>query len=575
MSISDVSLGLPSDIDADVGAINDGAETLDGICATMYGRSQDLDGQFNSSASEFSDLVAWDISSASAQELQSWWEAGRALTHGAAVLRLWGEDIGTYRETRADLEERFQTAKRNAQARVDNPIASAAASGRTGGLVEGIVDAAANNRAEREEQEVMALNGYACELLVEHTTAWDLLMDQADLAKKDLRNGPSEETMERLVESGHLSSNQLGFFPSDDVPLEEFIESAGPASVNTWWTSLDEEQQQEAMEDHPELLRDLDGIPTVVRDELNREHLDEEIERLEAEVAEAEEGLNDAVRSPSSPNADVDDSIATNDLSELEEQLETLTTMHGSLNDDNADRYLLALDTEDRGRAIVSNGNPDTAENVATLVPGTTTTWQSTNDQMGRANSLVDAANDAVEGDHAVISWIGYDAPNISEAAGPGRAEDAVDELSSFQDGLRATHENASPSHNTVIGHSYGSTVVGHTAQSDDGLNADEVVFVGSPGPGADHVSELGFDPENVHASRAENDGISVTPDAVHGVDPTDPDFGATVFDSSPGTELPNWAGRATNPLGDAHSEYFNDDTASLEYMGEVIAGRK
>jgi hypothetical protein len=72
VSISDVSLGLPSDIDADVGAINDGAETLDGICTTMYGRSQDLDGQFNSSAAEFSDLVAWDISSASAQELQSW-----------------------------------------------------------------------------------------------------------------------------------------------------------------------------------------------------------------------------------------------------------------------------------------------------------------------------------------------------------------------------------------------------------------------------------------------------------------------------------------------------------------------
>jgi len=33
-----------------------------------------------------------------------------------------------------------------------------------------------------------------------------------------------------------------------------------------------------------------------------------------------------------------------------------------------------------------------------------------------------------------------------------------------------------------VLGHSYGSTVIGHTAQQGDGINADAVIFVGSPG---------------------------------------------------------------------------------------------
>ncbi|MGW8439178.1 alpha/beta hydrolase [Nocardiopsis sp. NPDC055879] len=45
--------------------------------------------------------------------------------------------------------------------------------------------------------------------------------------------------------------------------------------------------------------------------------------------------------------------------------------------------------------ATVSNDNPDTADNDATLAPDATTTWQSTDTHMGRANWLVDTANEA------------------------------------------------------------------------------------------------------------------------------------------------------------------------------------
>lgn len=149
-------------------------------------------------------------------------------------------------------------------------------------------------------------------------------------------------------------------------------------------------------------------------------------------------------------------------------------------------------------------------------------------------------------------------------------AEGAVDELSDFQDGLRATHQGP-PSNNTVIGHSYGSTVVGHTAQGDQGLDADELVFVGSPGVNADHVTDLGFSPENVHASTAEhdkiNDGaIGMGSKGAHGTDPTTEDFGATGFVSNEGTEGGSF-------LGDAHSEYFDENNSSLEHMGKIITG--
>jgi uncharacterized protein (UPF0335 family) len=533
---SDPVLVLPGDIDADVEAIRAGADDLAALRLSLTGQTEETDAQFRSSAGEFTDLLAWDIRAAAADELMVWEDTTRDLTYGTATLRQWADDLEDYRSKRASVEDRFATAV-----------------------------------SERVADESLDL--LRDMLLEEHQGYWSTLMEQAQETSDSLRNGPSADALERMAGAGLLTGTQLSYFGDtypgmfpDGLPSQEDT----PAAVNSWWNSMSEEEQQQAMEDHPELLRDLDGIPTVVRDQLNREHLDAEIERLEEEIADTREEHEEAMDSLSDSSSGIGVYGTQTDLAELEEELATLTTLHTNLDDENADRYLLALDTEERGRAIVANGNPDTADNVSTLVPGTTTTWQSVNDQTGRADALLESATNADENaEHAVISWIGYDAPNVPEAAGTGRAEGAVDELSSFQDGLRVTHENTSPSHNTVIGHSYGTTVVGHTAQSDAGLNADEIVLVGSPGTDAQHASELGFTPENVHASTAKNDGITNLTDLTHGADPTNPDFGATVFGSDEGSEGGQW------PLGDAHSEYFNEGSLSLKNMGEIIAGQR
>ncbi|MES0835048.1 alpha/beta hydrolase [Nocardiopsis tropica] len=555
--VASMSLGLPADIDADVGAIESGADDLDAVCRKMTGQSEGAHSQFQSSAGEFTDLIAWNIVSGSSEELAAWQEAAAALTYGAAVLRQWGLDIEAYRVERAKLETRWEEAKADAESAVSD----------VGSMPNMHGSLSSSAVAEGKVGELETLRE---ELLTEHAGHWETLMDRAEQAEKDLRDGPGQETLERLVESALLSGSQL-LYLGDAVPgmvPDELTGDEHPSIVNLWWTSMTEEEQEQAVRDHPDLLRELDGIPSTVRDELNREHLNDEIERLEEEIAERDEQIADIAARGSDASASIALNMSNDDT--LDRELSTLTTLRDNLEDDGADRYLLALDAEGGGRAIVANGNPDTADNVATLVPGTTTTWQSINDQMGRANSLVDAAVDAdEESNHSVISWIGYDAPNVVEAAGAGRAEDAVDELSSFQDGLRATHVNPSPSNNTVIGHSYGSTVVGHTAQGEGGLNADEIVLVGSPGANADHVSDLGFAPENVHVSTAENDNITYLTGLTHGMDPTDPDFGATDFRSDPGTDGGQW------PLNDAHSEYFHEGRSSLAYMGEVIAGQK
>lgn len=173
-------------------------------------------------------------------------------------------------------------------------------------------------------------------------------------------------------------------------------------------------------------------------------------------------------------------------------------------------------------------------------------------------------------------------------AGNEGYADNGKAALGGFQDGLRATHQGGVPSHNTVLGHSYGTTVVGHAAH-DGGLNADELVFAAGPGVGVDTASDLhlnGVNPgdigHHVHSTVADHDMIKVTDlevgddsgvshDIALGPDPTAPQFGGQTFTSAPGTAGPWYTGGLSS---DAHSQYWEDRSPSLRNFGLIIAGK-
>jgi pimeloyl-ACP methyl ester carboxylesterase len=172
-----------------------------------------------------------------------------------------------------------------------------------------------------------------------------------------------------------------------------------------------------------------------------------------------------------------------------------------------------------------------------------------------------------------VISWVGYDAPDdvMPNAMSDNYAEGAKKNLDSFQDGLRESHQGE-PSHNTMIGHSYGTTVVGYAAR-DEHLDVDDIVFVASPGVGVNHADELGIPAEHVHATVDAHDPIQLAP--VHGIEPQNFDD-ANVFSSGPSepgasTEGP-WYYEGYN--SDAHSMYWDPGNKALKNMGRVIAGQ-
>jgi hypothetical protein len=163
--------------------------------------------------------------------------------------------------------------------------------------------------------------------------------------------------------------------------------------------------------------------------------------------------------------------------------------------------------------------------------------------------------------DVSITTWLGYDRPmNLSHAAfrDPARAGAAA--LDAFENGLRASHAGP-PSTDTIIGHSYGSTVVGAAASGGHHLNADNVIAVGSPGMLVERASALSLAPSaHVYAMRTANDLIGISGAVTEwtlGPNPTAPNFGARHLAADPGT----------------HDSYWDEQNIALANMGAVIAG--
>jgi predicted alpha/beta hydrolase family esterase len=311
--------------------------------------------------------------------------------------------------------------------------------------------------------------------------------------------------------------------------------------------------ERDALFGHDRYIGNRDGIPVIDRDHYNRITLADELARARAG--------DPTVRG----------------------RLDDLTAIAAAA--DQPDRYLLQLDTRggDVTHTAIAHGNPDTADHVATYVPGTGSRPSKMGADMNRVDAMYRQAKSVGAAQPAVIAWFGYDAPqDLPQATVKNFADHAAPALDRFQDGLRASHDG-SPSYNTVLGHSYGATVVGDAASHGRSLAADSVAFVASPGATVAHAGDLSLAgishdqvSQHVFATAAAHDPVPLYPEisgyftANYGPNPTDAGFGGRVFVSDPGTPGP-WYLDWYNPA--AHSQYWDQNSKSLQGMGDIIAG--
>ncbi|WP_157556776.1 alpha/beta hydrolase [Nocardia acidivorans] len=357
-----------------------------------------------------------------------------------------------------------------------------------------------------------------------------------------------------------------------------------PKALAALWDSLTP-ADQDALFAYDPAIGDRDGLPAVARDFYNRADLD----RLRATATTDLNTLNaqhpDWVRERNFPDTAHDwrtlgrwDDERTRTRTRLADYAATTAAL-APPESGLPPRFLLTVDN--RGHGAIALNNPDTAANIATFVPGTGSPLAGIGAGVGRARALLDAATKADRTARtSVIAWYGYDTPPALGSALRDRyADDGAPALNEFQSGLRATHD-ALPARNTVIGHSYGSTLIGVAAGHGNSLAADNVIFVGSPGVEVDRATELrldGIDPahnrEHVFATADPADPIPKFGHFIHGVDPADPDFGATVFGSAGATlNLPLLRELPIDPW--AHGNYWDTSNPALRTQGEIIAGR-
>jgi len=350
-----------------------------------------------------------------------------------------------------------------------------------------------------------------------------------------------------------------------------------PKQFADLWNQLTpEEKDWLYSQDHD--IGNHDGMPWdpsdhLGKDHYNRLHLPELEQRAQSDVDSMQHGLDELM---GERNAD-DGAIYSlqTQLSAVKTRLQGYKDVEATLNKDGPHRYLGQLDQW--GHGAIAINNPDTAKRNAILVPGTgqdlTTMDGADNKSLAMYGAALDADHNLKPEDVSVTTWMGYDRPmDLGQADFPDPARASAASLDAFEAGQRASHVGA-PSIDTVIGHSYGSTMVGAAASDGHHLDADNIISVGSPGMLVDHAGDLNLDPSgHVYAMRAENDIIGAAGGVTQwtlGPEPDQPNFGAIRLEAAPG---PSW------PLGlpsiDAHSSYWSPENPALANMGSIIAGK-
>lgn len=372
------------------------------------------------------------------------------------------------------------------------------------------------------------------------------------------------------------------------LTVPEPPQQGSPQQVADWWGSLSTSEQRAVVQNNPGWIGNRNGVPAAARSQANMNQLPAIKGRLRDRVEQLRTQLDHTPTGGDYQTRGMHRQARKRIQSQLDDVEGKLTSLDSIGNTvaqsqgqpEGQRYYLLGADPSGNGKAILAKGNPDTAQNVATYVPGTGSKLAGFSDEQRKANAMYDEASQS-GAKTSVITWQGYEAPEgLSDAASSEYADNGKRDFNDFQQGLRASHHGG-PSHNVAVGHSYGSTLIGHAAR-DGNVAADDLVFVGSPGVGVDHANQLNVPPDHVYATEAKNDiirqanqeyktepGQQTGVDPIHGPDPTGNDFGGRSFAADPGTEG-SWGGVST----DAHSEYWDRNNPSLINMGNIINGQ-
>jgi hypothetical protein len=348
------------------------------------------------------------------------------------------------------------------------------------------------------------------------------------------------------------------------VTLPEPPSGATAVQVSAWWNALSQGQRDQLIAAHRPELGNLNGIPADVRDKINTAVLDDDLQRP-------------------------DDDLRRRNAEQVKRGLD-----HDRGADPGNQRHVLLwayepLAFDGQGRAAIAIGDPDHAEDIAVIVPGSGNSVAS-GWLHGGHNDAINLYDQSKAGypddDPSVIAWMGYDAPdgyNDPRVASPWLAREGGLRLAQDVNGLLATHSGPEP-HVTVLGHSYGATTVAD-AFAASGAQGNDVILLGSPGTDLAHsAKDFHVDGGNLYVGSASSDPISWLGEA--GGVPNE-------LNEALGYPFGRYAGLGTDPAGDGfgsvrfraevpggeglsfrdHSHYYDLGGEALRAMAHIVTG--
>lgn len=465
-------------------------------------------------------------------------------------------------------------------------------------------------QAERAESQVSMLpapSPSAFDASALRTKAWEILRhaqsrvaEAGDRAAGIIRTAAAQptlsaETWQRMGQTVTTSAQAAALLSSlspaelDDVltarpELVDLVKALDTEAAKTWWSALAPAAQSALIRTLPGVIGNLEGVPYGARDKANRRALDQRLNEMREQLADAEKPL------PKSPPPTFEEmdaqyfraKFAREELAALEGVRDGLKT-----EPDRPPRFLVSLTDDHPPLAAVSIGDLDTADNITVAVPGMTSeaagmaAWAQSAQFLQEAQSGVDPNRQ-----HAVIAWIGYKAPpspleNLDlSVLGTELAQEGATKLNGALAGLHHVRPDASLN---VVAHSYGTTT-SSIAISESEVRLSSYVSLGSAGLPAeiDRASDLNAD--EVFAGQAQN-AFPAPPSAgddwawigrkslSHPVDPMNPVFGAQRFGTdTSGSGLTPVESHLTNT---AHvNGYLDRGTESLRNTALATTGQ-
>jgi hypothetical protein len=388
------------------------------------------------------------------------------------------------------------------------------------------------------------------------------------------------------------------------------------SAVAAWWAQLSDADKA-ALADGAsgQLIGNLGGVPYACRDRANRAQLPGLTADAGARLAKLREQL-----AATPPQAfwlgipyDNPDYLKLQDEVAAAERATTALADIGKASADSGDpwgkRYLIDLNAVHvPPLAAVSIGDLDTAEDVAYVVPGMNTilgkgpkTMQGWTDG---AQNVFDEESSFGSSEHAVVSWIGYEAPTEATEPLSGHAAAGAPRLAHELDAVADTRAASGGSVGvSVLAHSYGTTVTSD-ALTQTVHDVKSVVLVGSAGlqtqPDTWHVDRNASGQPAVYATHATGDRLAhfgYVTGIGHHINPGDPTapnqdalpdgeeptttrdgvaaYGVTIFDSSDELDSPQGPltytdGHETAGASDGGKPYLGDPGE----VGDAAMGR-